>query len=86
MNKNVPAEAVVFTSDDDRVLRDAVVAGAGLGFLSPYEAERYPGLVEVIPSKPEWAAPFWLVTHVDLHRTTKVQALLKFLKERAKEL
>lgn len=86
VNKHMPAESVVFTSDDDRVLRDAVVAGAGLGFLSPYEAERHPELVQVIASKPEWAAPFWLVTHVDLHRTTKVQALLKFLKERAKEL
>jgi hypothetical protein len=25
----------------------------------------------------------WLVTHVDLHRTTKVQALLRFLKQEA---
>ena len=32
----------------------------------------------------EWSAPLWLVTHVDLHRTTKVQAFLKFLKEDAK--
>jgi hypothetical protein len=26
-----------------------------------------------------------LVTHVDLHRTTKVQAFLNFLKEHSKE-
>ena len=30
-------------------------------------------------------APLWLVTHVDLHRTNKVQSFLKFLKERSKE-
>lgn len=83
---NLPPEAVVFRSDDDRVLRDAVVAGAGLGFLTPQEAQRFPGMVEILPPRPEWSAPLWLVTHVDLHRTTKVQALLSFLKEAAKAL
>ena len=33
---------------------------------------------------PEWSAALWLVTHVDLHRTAKVQALLKFLKVRVR--
>ena len=32
----------------------------------------------------EKVGPLWLVTHVDLHRTTKVQAFLRFLKDRAK--
>jgi DNA-binding transcriptional LysR family regulator len=36
-----------------------------------------------MPPRPEWAAPLWLVTHMDLHRTTKVQAFLTHLKERA---
>ena len=86
IRENVPDEAVVFRSDDDRVLRDAVVAGSGIGFLTCHEAKRYPNLVEVLPPRPEWGAPLWLVTHVDLHRTTKVQALLKFLKDAAKSL
>jgi DNA-binding transcriptional LysR family regulator len=42
-------------------------------------------LIEVMPSQKEWTAPLWLVTHVDLHRTTKVQAFLKFLKEKASD-
>jgi hypothetical protein len=37
-----------------------------------------------MPPKEEWAAPLWLVTHVDLHRTAKVQALLAHLKEAVK--
>ena len=37
-------------------------------------------LVEVLPSRPEWDAPVWLVTHVDLHRTLKVQSFLNHLK------
>jgi DNA-binding transcriptional LysR family regulator len=44
------------------------------------------GLTEVIPSLDEWSAPLWLVTHVDLHRTTKVQAFLRFMKDQMKTL
>lgn len=29
----------------------------------------------------EYSVPLWLVTHVDLHRTVKVQTLLVRLKE-----
>ena len=32
----------------------------------------------------EWESALWIVTHVDLHRTTKVQTLLAHLKETAK--
>ena len=54
--------------------------------LSPcWEAARDPELVEVMPPRDEWSAPLWLVTHVDLHRTTKVQTFLRFLKDRAKD-
>jgi DNA-binding transcriptional LysR family regulator len=48
------------------------------------DAANYPDLVEVMPPRPEWEASLWLVTHVDLHRTLKVQALLSHLKEAAK--
>jgi hypothetical protein len=34
--------------------------------------------------RPEWDASLWIVTHVDLHRTRKVQAFLGELKEAAK--
>ena len=36
-------------------------------------------IAEVL-SLSEWDAQFWLVTHVDLHRTAKVQAVLSALK------
>jgi DNA-binding transcriptional LysR family regulator len=65
-------------------MHDAVRAGAGIGFLPVFEAAPDPGLVEVLPPRPEWAPPLWLVTHVDLHRTTKVQAFLAHLKDAAR--
>ncbi|NNK16058.1 MAG: LysR family transcriptional regulator [Sulfitobacter sp.] len=85
LRENVPATSVTFRSSDQPAAEAAVMAGAGIGFFSQREGENHPDLVEVYPPRPEWMTQLWLVTHVDLHRTTKVQTLLKFLKERAKE-
>jgi DNA-binding transcriptional LysR family regulator len=63
----------------------ALIAGAGLGFLSQYELSQNECLTEVIPSQPEWNTNLWMVTHVDLHRTAKVQAFLTYLKAAAKD-
>ncbi len=69
----------VFRSNEFSGKRAAVRSGMGVGFLMAGLAE--PDLVQVLPSRPEWASPIWLVTHVDLHRTPKVQAALAALKE-----
>ena len=62
----------------------AVRNGAGLGFMSQLAGGDDPTLHEVLPPRPEWDVRIRLVTHVDLHRTTKVQTFLSFLKERSK--
>ncbi len=80
----VSEDAYVFRATDDRVMRDAILAGAGIGFVTAEEAQAIPSLNEVIASKEEWSVPLWLVTHVDLHRTTKVQTFLAFLKQQVK--
>jgi DNA-binding transcriptional LysR family regulator len=85
LRQNAPAETLRFRSTDTRALRAAILAGAGIGFLPAYEAETTPELVEVHPHQDVWSGPLWLVTHVDLHRTTKVQTFLNFLKNAAKE-
>ncbi len=85
LRNNVPDEAISFRVTDNRAMGDAVLSGAGIGFLPVWEYERHDGLIEILPAMTEWAAPLWLVTHVDLHRTSKVQACLAFLKARAKE-
>lgn len=78
MNEHVPPERITFRATDDRGLDEAVRAGAALGWLPVKESD---GMVEVLPARPEWAAHLWLVTHVDLHRTPKVQAFLRHLKD-----
>ena len=82
--ERVRPDQIVFRGTDNRVMRDAVIEGVGIGFITDWEAEKFPNLVQLFESRDEWMAPLWLVTHVDLHRTTKVQAFLKFLKEDVK--
>ena len=83
LSDNLPKASIAFRSASTEALAIAVSNGVGLGFMGTGTAEQYPDLVQVIPPRPEWAAPIWIVTHVDLHRTTKVQAFLGHLKSAA---
>jgi len=83
LREHAPRSAVTFRSTSSWTMREAICAGAGIGFLPVILAQQDPDLVEVIPSQETWSAPLWLVTHVDLHRTSKVQAFLRHLKAEA---
>ncbi|MGV8985454.1 MAG: LysR family transcriptional regulator [Cypionkella sp.] len=80
---NVPPEAVTYRISEPEANGEAVRAGLGLGFVSVRDAEADPDLVQVLPPMPEWASSLWIVTHVDLHRTLKVQSFLSVLKQAA---
>ncbi|MGB7267968.1 MAG: LysR family transcriptional regulator [Albidovulum sp.] len=79
----VPAEAIVFRTNDAEARLDAIEAGVGIGFLPVIIARRRADLVEVMAPCADWDVPLWLVTHVDLHRSPKVQLFLTALKESA---
>lgn len=68
-------EALVLTSNDAEARETVIRAGLAAG---PLPAGRTEGLVEAL-HLPEWNSALWLVTHVDLHRTPKVQAVLRAL-------
>lgn len=85
LRNHVPESAIGFRGTEPAALDTAVRLGAGIGFVSTYKAQAEPDLVEVLPPRPEWDAPLWLVTHVDLHRTRKVQSFLAHLKDAAKD-
>lgn len=84
MREVVPAHAISFRGLHADALRVAVLEAAGIGFVDLMEGRANPDLVEVHPHLPEWDSMLWLVTHVDLHRTPKVQALLSYLKKAVK--
>ncbi|MBU2981612.1 LysR family transcriptional regulator [Lentibacter algarum] len=78
MAEHVEETQIVLRADDSRAAESAVRAGIGLGFLP--EGSGQADLVRVAGPERDWAAKLWLVTHVDLHRTAKVQAFTQFLK------
>ncbi|MBD3787753.1 MAG: LysR family transcriptional regulator [Sphingomonadales bacterium] len=77
---NVPDDQVVFRANDPESQVAAVRAGLGVGFVPALGAVSDAALIEVAPPRPDWESPLWLVSHVDLHRTPKVQAALRALK------
>ncbi len=84
LRAHAPAENIIFRSTDARAMEQAVMAGVGIGFLPLWQAAQCQNVTEICPPEESWSAPLWLVTHVDLHRTTKVQSFLTYLKEQAK--
>ncbi len=80
LRDTVPSECIRYRVTDTAAAEAALRAGVGIGFHPAYLAEGDPNLVEVLPPKPEWDAPLWMVSHVDLHRTLKVQSFLAALK------
>ncbi|MEO0916770.1 MAG: LysR family transcriptional regulator [Pseudomonadota bacterium] len=80
LGRNIPAEQVVVTSANAKVAEAAIFKGEGLGFLPAGYAQKFPDLVRIIPPKRMWRVQSWLVTHMDVHRTQKIQSMLACLK------
>lgn len=80
LKKYISEENIAVTSSDTNTKFTAIQSGLGIGFMPIYEANTRKDLVMVHPHNPDWDVDFWLVTHVDLHRTSKVQAFLASLR------
>lgn len=79
MARNVPAENYAFISNDSQPNMHAIVAGVGAGWIAEPEARQRPELREIIPPQVAFKDPLWFVTHMDMHRTAKVQAFKAIL-------
>ncbi|WP_439137630.1 LysR family transcriptional regulator [Roseicyclus sp.] len=84
LNDVVPPGAMALKVSSTRAAKIAVHEGVGIGFVAGWDIEDNDALVEVMAPLEEWSAPIWLVTHMDLHRTAKVQSFLRFLKSQVK--
>ncbi len=76
--------AIAFRSNDHATRIGAIRAGMGLGFLARGSDAK--GLVEVMSPRTDWRSELWLVTHVDLHRSPKVQACTMLLRTHFKAI
>ena len=77
LSQRITDDNHALVSNDPVLRRAAVLSGLGIGMLTPDEAG---GMVEML-ALPDWHSPLWLVTHVDLHRSAKVQTALAALKD-----
>lgn len=73
----IPDKQITFVANQIHAMDSAVRAGVGIGFAPISDA--YNGLVPIGLPDPSWQTPVWIVTHVDLHRSAKVQAFLNAL-------
>jgi len=80
MTKHVPPSSIRTRSNNPQVIDDAIMAGLGIGFLPQHLAQSRGNLIEIEKPRPRWEVRSWVVTHMDLHRTAKVQEMLKSLK------
>ncbi|RDE23076.1 LysR family transcriptional regulator [Motiliproteus coralliicola] len=85
MNKTVPDSQISLRVNDLMGFIPAIRAGFGAAPLPCWMASTDPSLKPLITPPPEWTGPMWLVTHVDLHRSSKVQAFTQFLKQRIQQ-
>ncbi|MEM7663267.1 MAG: LysR family transcriptional regulator [Pseudomonadota bacterium] len=83
-DEHIPESQIVFSSRDLSVVEKAVSNAMGIGLVAEVPSSAQYGLRSVFPSPADWQMPLWLVTHVDLHRSQKIQAFLDTLKQTAK--
>lgn len=61
---------------DDLMAYEALLrAGAGIGFLTRYQARRCPELVPVLPALPIPPLPMWLVVHREIRSSPRIRAV-----------
>lgn len=75
----LPDENFVLRTENEAAAVWAIEEGLGIGFLHRMTAS--PEMIELFPdhSPIEWRSAIWLVTHVDLHRTSKVSSFTRFM-------
>ena len=85
LNSTVPAEQVCLKVSDFTDFIPAIKQGIGIAPISCFSAAGDKDLIPMLPPPPEWRYKLWLVTHGDMHRSSKVQVFTQFLKQRFAE-
>ena len=81
VRRHVPPDCVALRVDSLVAMADAVAAGIGVGWvLEPLADAR--GLEPLQPPPPAFDTQVWVLTHPDLRRVARIQALTGFLQER----
>ena len=80
----VPTMRDAFTSTNVFVHVEATRAGAGIGFLPCFMADRHPDLIRLLPEQIQERLPYWMVLRPDSLRQPAVAAVASALRARTK--
>lgn len=78
----LPGIKDALTSTNVFVHVEATRAGAGVGFLPCFTADRHPDLVRLLPDQVRDRLPYWAVVHPESWRRPAVAAVVQALRER----
>ncbi len=82
IEKNVPQENIVYRAYDVVNGTYAVSEGIGIGGMNQTTYKLRTGLTPVLGPWIDWNTNLWLVTHLMMHRTARVQAFCDFIKQK----
>lgn len=85
LSERLSEDCFVLRTPQPSVVHWAVMCGLGIGFLD--RGTHADGLIELFPDYEslQWQIPLWVVTHVDLHRSSKVGSFVRFRQSEAAE-
>ena len=81
----VPPQQLCIKVSDFTDLVAAVKQGIGIAPINCWSAAGDKALIPMLKPPKDWEYDLWLVTHGDMHRSSKVQVFTQFLKERFKQ-
>ena len=83
--KKAPKDRIIFTSEEPLLVNQALYQGMGIGIHFTDTVPATETLLPVLQNEACLHSNLWLTTHIDVHWTTKVQAVLAFLKNKVQE-
>ncbi|MEL7547834.1 MAG: LysR family transcriptional regulator [Pseudomonadota bacterium] len=81
LRQEIPADNVIFQSNDLPTVYRTAIDGLALAPMPQHVAQSVPGMRQIEAAIPAYDIISWIVTHVDMHRSPKVQALLTCLRD-----
>lgn len=85
LQEKVPKEQVYYRASDFTAMMLAAEYGMGIAPVNCWSGDRSENIQRLFAPPEQWNSELWLVTHRDIHRTPKVQALTQFLKKNLRD-
>ena len=79
LDQMLPGASIGFRSSSSTAQQAAVSAGAGIGVLHVFAADRDPRLIRLLPDEMEVWRSYWLVMHADVQRLPRIRAVVDFV-------